>query len=140
MIWVTAPRTERSAYLLFEPHPAMNNPTISSVEMARKNRMPVSRSATPMPGAKGIVAKISRHGMRNTTGARVKTGRSAAAGMTCSLSDSLTPPAPGSRRHDLLLEQQLDAVGDRLQQPVRADAIRTDPRLHARGELALEQR
>ena len=62
MIWLTARIAESSAYLLFEPQPAMNRPTISSDETARKNSTPMSRSATPIPGANGIVAKISRHG------------------------------------------------------------------------------
>ena len=80
------------------------------------------RSATPSPGANGIVAKISMHGIRKTIGARLKIGRSAAVG------------------HQVFLHHQLQRVGDRLQQPVRPDAVRTDARLHARRELPLEQR
>jgi hypothetical protein len=95
MIWFTARITDSSAYLLFEPQPAMKSPTISSDETARKNRTPVSRSATPMPGANGIVAKISRHGIRKTTGARLNTGRSAESGVTSSFSSSFTPSAMG---------------------------------------------
>ena len=34
----------------------------------------------------------------------------------------------------------LTRVGNRLQQAVRPDAVRPDARLHARRELALEQR
>ena len=71
MIWLTARMAERSAYLLFEPHPPMKRPTISMAETARKNRMPMLRSATPSPGAKGRVAKISMHGTRKTMGARL---------------------------------------------------------------------
>ena len=33
--------------------------------------MPMLRSATPSPGANGMVAKISMHGTRNTIGARL---------------------------------------------------------------------
>jgi hypothetical protein len=95
MIWFTARMTDSSAYLLLDPQPAMNSPTISSEEIARKNSTPVSRSATPMPGANGIVAKISRHGIRKTIGASLKTGASAASGITSSLSSSLTPSAIG---------------------------------------------
>jgi hypothetical protein len=68
---LTARIAESSAYLLFEPQPAMNRPTISIDDTARKNRMPMFRSATPIPGANGIVAKISMHGTRKTTGARL---------------------------------------------------------------------
>ena len=71
MIWLTARIAESSAYLLFEPQPPMNRPTISIDETARKNRTPMLRSATPSPGANGMVAKISMHGTRNTTGARL---------------------------------------------------------------------
>ena len=71
MIWFTARMADSSAYLLFEPQPAMNRPTISIDDTARKNRMPMLRSATPIPGANGMVAKISMHGMRNTIGARL---------------------------------------------------------------------
>ena len=40
-------------------------------DTARKNRTPMLRSATPSPGAKGKVAKMSMHGTRNTIGARL---------------------------------------------------------------------
>ena len=95
MIWLTARITDSSAYLLFEPQPAMNRPTISIDDTARKNSTPVLRSATPMPGANGIVAKISRHGTRKTIGARLKIGRSAASGIRSSFSSSFTPSAIG---------------------------------------------
>ncbi len=49
-------------------------------------------------------------------------------------------PPVGIGRHEVFLEQELHAVGDRLQQTVRADAIGTDARLQARRELPLEQR
>ena len=71
MIWFTARIAESSAYLLLDPQPAMNSPTISMAETARKKRMPMFRSATPSPGANGIVAKMSMQGMRKTTGARL---------------------------------------------------------------------
>ena len=71
MIWFTARIAESRAYLLFEPQPPMNSPTISMAETARKKRMPMLRSATPRPGANGIVAKISMHGTRKTIGARL---------------------------------------------------------------------
>ena len=71
MIWFTARIAEISAYLLFEPQPPMNRPTISIAETARKKRMPMLRSATPSPGANGRVAKISMQGTRNTIGARL---------------------------------------------------------------------
>ena len=71
MIWLTARIADSSAYLLFDPQPPMKSPTISSEETARKNRTPMFRSATPSSGANGIVAKISMHGTRNTTGARL---------------------------------------------------------------------
>ena len=69
-----------------------------------------------------MVAKISRHGTRKTTGARLKIGRSA------------------DVRNQVFLQHQLHAVGDRLQQAVRPDAVRADARLQARRELPLEQR
>src|SRR4029079_1242269 len=75
MIWLTARIADSSAYLLFELQPAMKSPTISIDETARKNSTPILRSATPRPGAKGIVAKINRQGTRNKTGARMKRGR-----------------------------------------------------------------
>ena len=71
MIWFTARIAESIAYLLFEPQPAMNRPTISIADTARKKRMPILRSATPSPGAKGMVAKISMQGIRKTMGARL---------------------------------------------------------------------
>ena len=71
MIWFTARMALSSAYLLFDPQPPMNRPTISSDDTARKNSTPMLRSATPRPGANGIVAKISTHGTRNTIGARL---------------------------------------------------------------------
>jgi hypothetical protein len=49
----------------------MKRPTISIDDTARKNSTPMFRSATPSPGANGTVAKISRHGMRKTIGARL---------------------------------------------------------------------
>src|SRR5688572_31020282 len=52
--WFTARIADSSAYLLLEPQPAMNRPTISMAETARKNRMPMFRSATPRPGANGM--------------------------------------------------------------------------------------
>ena len=42
-------------------------------------------------------------------------------------------------RRDVFLEHQLDGVGDRLQDAVRADAHRPEPRLRPRDHLALEQ-
>ena len=71
MIWFTARIAESSAYLLCEPQPPMNRPTISSDDTARKNSTPMLRSATPRPGANGMVAKISMHGTRKTIGARL---------------------------------------------------------------------
>jgi hypothetical protein len=41
-------------------------------------------------------------------------------------------------RHDVLLEQQLERVRDRLEQTLPADVLGTDAALHAAGELALE--
>ena len=40
---------------------------------------------------------------------------------------------------EALLERQLDAVGQRLQQPPRADPVGAEPHLHAAEDLALEQ-
>ncbi len=71
MIWLTARIAESSAYLLFDPQPPMKSPMISSDETARKKSTPMFRSATPSSGANGIVAKIKRHGMRKTIGARL---------------------------------------------------------------------
>jgi hypothetical protein len=71
MIWFTARMALSSAYLLLEPQPPMNSPTISRAETARKKRTPMLRSARPRPGAKGMVAKISRQGTRKTRGARL---------------------------------------------------------------------
>src|SRR5204862_138008 len=62
MIWLTARIADSSAYLLLDPQPPMKSPTISSEETARKNSTPMFRSATPSPGANGIVAKMSMHG------------------------------------------------------------------------------
>ena len=73
----------------------MKRPTISSDDTARKNSTPMLRSATPSPGAKGIVAKISTHGTRKASGARLYTQRSAAAGTTSSFSMSLIASAIG---------------------------------------------
>ncbi len=95
MIWLTARIAESSAYLLFEPQPAMNKPTISIDDTAKKNRMPMLRSATPRPGANGMAAKISRHGTMKTTGAKLNTGLSASSGTMSSFSISLTPSAIG---------------------------------------------
>ena len=98
MIWLTARITDSSAYLLFDPQPAMNRPTISIDDTARKNSTPVLRSATPMPGANGMVAKINRHGTRKMTGARLKIERSAASGTRCSFNINFTPSAIGCSR------------------------------------------
>ena len=122
MTWLTARIAESSAYLLFEPQPAMNRPTISIEETARKNSTPMFRSATPSPGANGIVAKMSMQGTQEDDRRQV------------------VDRCVGRRRHDVFLHHQLHRVGDRLEQAVRADAVRTDARLHPRGELALEQR
>src|SRR5688572_24766423 len=75
----------------------MNRPTISMEEMARKNRMPMFRSATPSPGANGMVAKMNMHGSRKTMGARLYTGLSAAVGTTSSFIISFTASAIGCR-------------------------------------------
>jgi hypothetical protein len=40
----------------------MNRPMISIDETARKNRMPILRSATPIPGERNRRVKISMHG------------------------------------------------------------------------------
>jgi hypothetical protein len=95
MIWLTARIAERSAYLLLEPQPPMNRPTISSDEMARKNSTPMFRSATPSSGANGMVAKMSRQGTRNTIGARLYTQRSLAIGTMSSFIMSLSASAMG---------------------------------------------
>jgi hypothetical protein len=50
-------------------------------------------------------------------------------------------PAVGLVGDDVLLHHQLERIRDRLQPAVRpADVVRADARLHAGGELALEQR
>ena len=71
MIWFTARMAERSAYLLFEPHPHMKSPTTSSEETARTNTRPISRSASAQPRAKGMVAYMRNAGTRKTIGARL---------------------------------------------------------------------
>ena len=43
-----------------------------------------------------------------------------------------------SRRRDVLLEKELHAVGQRLQQSVRAHVVRAPARLDVRDDLALE--
>ena len=98
MIWFTARIADNSAYLLFDPQPAMKRPTISIDETARKNKMPMLRSATPSPGANGIVAKMSMHGTRNTTGARLNTRRSATRGTMSSFIISFRASAIGCSR------------------------------------------
>src|SRR4029077_13604847 len=45
--------------------------------------------------------------------------------------------AVGARREQVFLEDQLHAVGERLQQAERAGLVRPDPVLHARHDLAL---
>jgi hypothetical protein len=95
MIWFTARMALSRAYLLFEPQPPMNRPTISSDDTARKNSTPMLRSATPSPGANGIVAKIRMHGTRKAMGARLYTHRSAAVGTTSSFIMSLSASAMG---------------------------------------------
>ena len=98
MIWFTARITESSAYLLFDPQPPMKSPTISMADTARKKRMPMLRSATPSPGAKGRVAKISMDGIRKTIGARLYTRRSASRGTISSFIISLSASAMGWSR------------------------------------------
>ena len=49
-------------------------------------------------------------------------------------------PLARVRREDDFLEEQLHPVGDRLQQPRRADAVRPQADLHPSDELALPQR
>ncbi len=73
----------------------MNRPTISSDETARKNSTPMFKSATPRSGANGMVAKIRRHGTRNTSGARLYTQRSLAVGTMSSFIISLSASAMG---------------------------------------------
>src|SRR5262249_7072496 len=46
----------------------------------------------------------------------------------------------GGARDHVLLHHELERVRDGLEQPVGADAVGADARLHARGELPLEQR
>ena len=43
------------------------------------------------------------------------------------------------RRDDVFLEEELDAVGDRLKQAPRPDAVGADPVLHLGRDLALGQ-
>ena len=44
----------------------------------------------------------------------------------------------GRRRPELLLEQQLDDVGQRLEQALRADQVRAEPLLQDRRDLPLD--
>ena len=46
----------------------------------------------------------------------------------------------GVGRDEVFLAEQLDAVGDRLQEPLRTGAVRTDPVLHGGEHLALVPR
>ena len=48
-------------------------------------------------------------------------------------------PLVGPHRRDVFLDHQLDRIGDRLQDAVRTDAHRSEPRLRPRDDLALEQ-
>jgi len=79
----------------------MKSPTISMADTARKKRMPMLRSATPSPGAKGRVAKISMHGTRKTMGR----------GCTRSCRRAAD---------DVFLHHELQRVGDGLEQAVRS--------------------
>ena len=125
-------RPPSSAYLLFDAQPASTMPYTPSDEIARMNRKPIGRSATTIvdePPRRAAAARRTGSpptsisaGMKASTGASMKIGLFA---------------APG---HRLLLHEVLDAVGDRLQQPARADAVRAVPVLDPRRDLALSQR
>ena len=121
-------RPPSSEYLLFDDQPASTMPYTPSDEIARMKRKPIGIGAIAMSivphceshGAPyGITAHVSSAGMNDITGARMNSGRYACA------------------RVRLFLHDVLHAVGDRLQQSVRPDAIRPAAILDERADAAL---
>ena len=82
--------------MLFEPHPAMNRPTISIDETARKKQDAVLRSATPIPGANGIGREDQQARHEEDDRREVEDrAESAESGIEVSFNSSLTPSAIG---------------------------------------------
>ena len=68
--------------------------------------------ATAKPGHSGMTAQAANAGISDSSGASEEQERFEL------------------RRNDDFLDQQLDHVGERLQQAQRTDAVRADARLH----------
>ena len=94
MSWPAARRPPSSEYLLADAQPAMSTPMTDSDDTARAKKMPVSRSSTTRSGPAGIddVEQERRH----------EHDERAPAAKT---------PAVGLAREDVLLLEELDAVG-----------------------------
>src|SRR3984885_3588139 len=83
----------RREYLLFEDQPASTTLYTPSDDMARRNRIPILRSAITNPGANGTTANDIRAVATTMAGARTKTGLSAKGGIQSSLVNSLIESA-----------------------------------------------
>src|ERR1035437_9337806 len=104
IIWALERSPPRSAYLLFEDQPAMTMPYTPTDEMARMNRKPTGIGANtismtphrePHGAANGITAHVMNAGTNESTGARMNSGRFAAAGYVSSFTKFFSPSAIG---------------------------------------------
>ena len=101
-ICALARRPPRSAYLLFELHPASVRPYTPRELIAKVKRNPTGRSATTMSmrphgvgsgDAKGITAQVSMAGTKASAGASMNSTLCASAGYVSSFMKFLTPSA-----------------------------------------------
>ena len=94
MVWAEARRLPSRANLLLLDQPANSTAYTVRPAMAKKNRMPMFRSATPQVGVIGTMAKATSRAPIAITGARVKIILSANGGVQSSLKNILTMSAP----------------------------------------------
>ena len=109
----------RNAYLEFDAQPAMITPYTPIEVIAITYSRPALMLASTSFGSNGITAQAANAGISVMTGA------------------SRNSTLLALRRHDDLLDQQLQHVGDRLQQAAAADAVRPEAHLHPADHLAL---
>src|ERR1700744_4751052 len=83
----------RSEYLLFEDQPARTTLYTPNDDIARRNRIPILRSAITNPVANGTTANDIRAVATTMAGARTKTGLSAKGGIQSSFVNSLIESA-----------------------------------------------
>ena len=91
MIWAADRRPPSSEYLLKLDQPAISSPTTVSPPTAKKYSRPMFKSWPNSPGANGMTSSPITVAMKTTTGASVKTRRSAPVGVKSSFASTLSP-------------------------------------------------